>query len=204
MIAGSAARLVGIGFAQQDLLRMDGFSIAIARNISTFYANGMQLGDVICLGKQERHLSEWLAEIVHIQSGYDDSNPLAGQLVADLGKLVIKELGFIDADHVHACCHQQDGLGVVDRGGRDGFFVVGDNILEIVAGIDSRFEDFNAKVGNFCPFESPDQFFGFAGKHRSADHFDPPPAFAIQIWFDKHIIREVPDRRFSFVFVITL
>ncbi len=60
----------------------------------------MHLGHLVGDGTEGRNRTEGNSLVVHIQSSHDDSYATVGQFVANLNKTIVKELGFIDTDHV--------------------------------------------------------------------------------------------------------
>ena len=46
-----------------------------------------------------------------------------------------------------------------------------------ITGVYGGLEYLYALFGKFCPFQSPYQLFGFAGKHRTANDLNSSPAF---------------------------
>ena len=73
--AVAAAGFIHILFTQQYLGLSGRFAVAVVGDVAAFYADGVQFGDIICNGKQVRHLAKWITEIVHIKPCNNDANP---------------------------------------------------------------------------------------------------------------------------------
>ena len=169
----AAERFVGVGFAQHDQMFVAGEAVRMLGEVAATDADGMYLRHILCRGHKVGHRTERLARIVHVETGHDHPYAAVGQLAADLHEALIEELRFVDSHHVDVAGEEQNVAGRFDRGGADGIGVVGDHILLRIAHIDGGLENFYFQVGELGSFESSDQLFGFARKHRSADYLYP-------------------------------
>ena len=68
------------------------------RGTAATHANGVYLGDILGNGHQPRHGAKRLAHEVHVQACDDDAHALVGQLLAHVRQLIVKVLGFVDAE----------------------------------------------------------------------------------------------------------
>lgn len=98
----------------------------------------------------------------------------------------IKELCFINAHHFHITRHQQDLIGMCNRCGMDVISIVRYNFGFVVTHIIGRLKNLHLLVGNFGTLQSADEFFGFTGKHATADHFNPACPLLAYIRFGEH------------------
>ena len=76
--------------------------------IACFGANGMNLCHVFCGSHQGRHRTERLTFEIHVESGYDNTYTLVGQVIAYMNNLFIKKLRLIDTDDVNRIGQQTD------------------------------------------------------------------------------------------------
>lgn len=147
----AATWFIRLFFANQQLLADRHFSVTEAGYISTFHANGMQLGDIVCLGEQVWHLPEWFAQVVHIQAGNDDPYSLRRNRITNNRELIIEKLGFVDPDNIRFGTEPENTFGMIDRSrGEDGF-VVRHDLHRIVSRVYGWLEDLDPEVGNLCP-----------------------------------------------------
>jgi len=180
-----AKRFVNILFPQEDLLFILQDAVRIMCKVPAAHADRMQLRDVFGGCDQCRHRSEWIPQVIHVQSGHQDADAVVGHDIADFGDRRIEKLRFIDANHIHILDQQQDlGCGVYRCGGNC-MGIVRDNLDRAVPCIDHRFKDLDFLPGDPCTVQSPDQLFRFPGEHRTADHLDPPGTRR-NVFFKKH------------------
>ena len=182
MVAGAAAGLVGVLFAQDDGMVLSGEAVGMGGQVAAVLADGVHFGDVLRDGQQIGHRAEGLAPEVHVQPGYNDPQAAQGQHLTNLRQVVIKELRFIYPNDVDALGQLQQAAGVLDRRGEDVVGIVGDHFSLIVAGVYLRLEDFYPLIGNFGALQPADQLFGLTGKHRPANDFYPSAALSFKMW----------------------
>ncbi len=140
-------------------------------------ADRMHFGHVFGRGHQGRHRAERLAQVVHVQAGGDDTDTALSQLPGHVDNGLVEELGLVDTDDIDTFRLLQDAPGGIDRGGENRIPLVGHDGFLGIAGIDFGLEDFDTEIGELGAFEPADEFLGLAGKHGTADDFDPAGVF---------------------------
>lgn len=182
----AAAGFVDIFFAQDDGFSIGGEPVGVGGEVAAMIADGVELGDIFGYSQKVGHGTKGSAAEVHIETGDDHPVASEGEFFADFPEGLVKKLGFIDADDIDIGSNVKDFSWKLNSSGRDRPGVMTDDFVLAIAGVPGRFVDFNRLFCNPDALESPDQFFGLAGKHRSADHFNPAPALCVERWFEKH------------------
>lgn len=136
----------------------------------------MQFGHFLGKGEQFGHATKWNAFEVQIQPRGDDPNAIVGEEHAYLRKSSIEELRFINGNHRNGAGLSRkvfDDCTTGPHGNRgQRVLIVGRDMIFLVPGIGSRFEDDGGLVRDLGPAHAPEQLFRFARKHRPADHFN--------------------------------
>src|SRR5580765_3701939 len=91
-----APGFINFFFAQQDLAAIPRFPVGIVSSVAANNTYGVKLGYIIGPRQEVRNLTEGHSRIIHVQSGYDHPDSFERQLIANLGQLVVKELGLIN------------------------------------------------------------------------------------------------------------
>ncbi|TND08589.1 MAG: hypothetical protein FD123_2093 [Bacteroidetes bacterium] len=187
IITYPAQRFIFPFFAEQDEFFTFVYAVRELGQLAAADADGVYLGYVFRGGHERGQGTERLAHIIHIQPGHDHADAGTGKLVADFHESCIEKLGLVDAHHV-GIAGKQENIGGSGYGRRMyGIRIVRNHFLFIVARIRGRLKNFDFLAGELRAFQPPDQLFGFAGKHGTADHLDrAAPVFMMNGVFEKH------------------
>jgi hypothetical protein len=85
---------------------------------------------------------------------------------------------------------------------------MGNYVELMISCVDSGLEDLHFELGDLCPAQAADEFFGLAGKHGAANHFDGAAALMrMKRIFEKHknLPRECSFKKCTFerIFSVT-
>lgn len=185
-VASAAARFVTVFFAEQHRTAFMYEAVGVRGEVAAVLTNGVYLGDVLCHGKQVRHWPERPPLEVHVQPSDDDPLACQCQLLANLRQLFIKELSFVNSNHIDAFREVEHALGAVNGRRQNEVFIVRNDLHFIISGIYFRFENLDFLVGNLCPFQPADKLLRFAGEHAPANDLNPTVALTFEMWFKKH------------------
>lgn len=161
----AAAGFVDIFFAEDDGFSIGGEPVGVGGEIAAMIADGVELGDIFGYGQEVGHGTKGAAPEVHIEAGDDHPVATESELFTDFPEGFVKKLGLIDADDINMGSDLKDFSRILNSSGRDRTGVVTDDFILAVSCIAGRFVDFNRLFCNTDALESPDQFFGLAGKH---------------------------------------
>ncbi|MEY4134836.1 MAG: hypothetical protein RL386_1186 [Bacteroidota bacterium] len=183
----TTARLIDILFPEYHFLFVFPEPIGVHGEVATMDADRVNFGDIFRYGEQLGHRAKGSAPEIHIQPGHNYPYAAQGKLLTIIGQLLIKKLRLVNPHHAHAFgkgnkLPRMRNWGRVHRVG-----IVGDNLPLRIAQVYLRLENFHPLVGNFSPFQPPDEFFSFSGEHGAANDFDPSMALSPRLWFYKHV-----------------
>ena len=184
-IAFPAERFISIFFTEENLLLIFYDAVGIMCQIAATHADGMQFCNIFGAGDKCWHRPEWNSHIIHIETCHQYPDAIISHDVANGCDLGIKKLGFINANHIHIIDHKKDLGGRLNRSRRNGMCIVGHDLNFAVSYVHGRFKNLYFLLCDPGPVEAADQFFGLPGKHRAADHFDPPGTGG-NVFFDEH------------------
>ena len=146
-----------------------------------FETHRVELGHLLGAGKQFRHAAKRLPGEIEVQACGDDPVSCIGELRAQAGQFVVKELGLVDRYHRNVprlTRHPRPDFRTAPHHDRRGFIrVMGSNGMGIPSRIGRGLEDHRGLFGDLRTPHTPQQFFGFAREHRAANHFES--AFAV-------------------------
>lgn len=100
IVTSATKRLVTLGLAEDDELVASDSAVRILSLTATTHTDGMNLGDVLGNGHQLGHGAERIAKKIHVETRDDDTNPVVGQLLAHIRKLIIEKLRLVDTDNI--------------------------------------------------------------------------------------------------------
>ena len=76
----------------EHILKKSAHPIGVEGPVLTIVMDGVGIGN----GKEGGHRSEGTPQVVHVQSGYNDTHSVVGQLVAYVWKALVEELRFVN------------------------------------------------------------------------------------------------------------
>lgn len=169
----TAQWLVNVFFTKDNKIVILAETVAVLGWGSAFHAYSVHFLHVFGDGHKGRNGAERFPEEVHIQTGYDHSDAIVGELRRHIDQRVVKELCFVDSHHLNAVFKAFEHLGgFLDGGALYAVEIVGYNLVFRVTDVYAGFVDANLLVGELGSAQTPYQLFGLAGEHTAANHFD--------------------------------
>jgi len=182
--AAPAARLVGIRGSNDHPLAARREPLRKVRGLATLHADRQGLSDVLGHRKHRGHGFERCPAVVLVESGNDDPVPGSRQLFAYRHETVVEELCLIDADYLCVSLDSLHKRGRVRHATtRQALLVVRNDVVLVVAIVDSRFEDLHFLARDLGSPQTPDELLALAREHAAADHLDHAEAMVRLAWF---------------------
>ena len=165
IVALAAKGFINVLFSQHYELVALGEPVRVVCEVAAADADGVHFLDVLGYCHQGRHRAERLALEIGVQAGYDDPLSLVGKGLDHFDQVLSEKLGLVNAYHLGVIRGSQHVLRILCRPARYAVEVMGNHIHIGVSRIHGRLEDLNFLIGELGSLESPDEFFGLAGKH---------------------------------------
>ena len=165
IVALAAEGLVNVLFSEHYELVALGEPVRVVCEVAAADADGVHFLDVLGYCHQGRHRAERLALEIGVQAGYDDPLALVGKGLDHFHQVFPEELCLVNAYHLGLIRSGQHVLRILCRPARYAVEVVGNHVHIGVSRIHGRLEDLYFLIGELGSLESPDEFFGLAGKH---------------------------------------
>src|SRR5687767_4533007 len=108
--------------------------------VAAVMTNRVELCNVFRYCEKIRNGAEWLAPEIHIQPCYNHPVTTGRQLFTNKREAFVKELRFINPDHIYTSIHIQYFLRRKHGPGPDCARIVAYNFIRTVTGVAGRFE----------------------------------------------------------------
>ena len=174
LVAGAAARLVGLAVPHLDLLATAGGALAVVGGGAATHAHRVHLVDELGARQKLGHRAERPAQVIEVEAGDHHPDPAIGQGVDHGHDPDVEELGLVDPHHLDVVVEPFEQRVRVLHGHRVELPVVARHQpLGGIAGVGHRLEDLDVLAGDGGAAQPPHELLALAREHAPGDHLHP-------------------------------